>query len=412
MRLNTAIKGVKASATLAINQAVKTMRAAGVDVVHWGFGESPFAVPKEVVSALKDGAGLKSYLPGEGLGELREAVSRYYQSQFQYTIQWQDVFIAPGSKEAIFQLLYLLDGPLLLPQPSWVSYEPQARLLNKEVIGITTHYDNQFFITAEGLERALQGLAKDSQKILILNSPNNPTGLVCSQAQLNDLKTVIDEHNLIVISDEIYAGVYFNDTSHTSPYYVAPERTIVTGGISKLFSAGGYRLGVALIPPMLKDLKTALKVLISETYSCVSYPIQMAALSAYRDIDLLQPYLSQCTKVHELAGTYLATQFKELGLACHLPQGAFYLLPSFKPFTDKLKAKGIDDDVALCHYLLKHHQLALLPGSDFGLDTKDYFVRVATVDYEGEKALQAESIEDEVFRHIRLGVDKLRAFLS
>lgn len=410
VKLNKNLAGVKCSATLAINEKIKALRANGHNVVHFGFGESPFEVPSQIREKLIDAAQYKHYLPGVGLAELRQAVATYYQQQFDYRVNEDDVFIAPGSKEAIFQLLYLLDGPLLLPAPSWVSYEPQARLLQKPVVFIQTQFEQGYCLQAEQLQKVCQRLDKSSQKILLLNSPNNPTGMVYPQSTLNALATVCQENNIIIISDEIYAGIEFGDMTHSSMRYAYPEKTIVTSGLSKLFSAGGYRLGFAVIPSSMPELKQGLIKLISETYSCVSTPISYAGVAAYKDYESIKPYLSACNQRHLWASEILSKGFNKIGLRCHAGQGAFYLMPDFSPFKSKLKVRGIETDVQLCDALLNEVQVAALPGSEFGMPPQDLSMRIAIVDYIGEQAFKAKDPEDACFDQLRLGLERINQF--
>jgi aspartate aminotransferase len=417
LTLNPLLDGVKESATLAINQKVAKFRAQGQSIIHFGFGQSPFPVASEIKQALIEHAGNKHYLQGEGLAQLRHTISSYFQQHFDYHYKEEDVFIAPGSKEALFDCLYCLEGPLLLPSPSWVSYKPQAMLLGKEIYPIQTQFDNNYCLQANELEMACQQFDINQQKLLILNSPNNPTGLVYSQETLNELVSVCQKYNIIVISDEIYAGTEFNGTNHGSIAHAYPQRTIVTSGVSKYFSAGGYRLGFCLIPTELNELKNALRAVISETYSCVSSPIQYAALKAYTDSPKLNEHLTKCTKLHEIAGNYLHQRFIAMGLACQKPQGGFYLMPDFRNFKEQFKARNIFTDINLCNAILEIAGVAMLPGSEFGMNQDMLSVRVASVDYDGIKALDAldkspQDVVNVAMPNLIEGCDRLAQFLT
>lgn len=410
--LNKHLLTVKPSATLAINERVKQKRQQLQKVVHWGFGQSPFEVPNSMQQALIKNVDNKQYLPGQGLPELRQAISEHYQAIYQYQYQEQDVFIAPGSKEALFQLLYLLDGPLLLPAPSWVSYEPQAKLLGKEVCWLATDFDDRYLLTLQTLEQWCKQNASVKQSVLLLNSPNNPTGQQYDANTLEALAKICRQNNILVISDEIYAGVSFCDEAYASMAHYYPEGTIVTAGLSKLFSAGGYRLGFAMIPSQMGSLKQAMLVMISETYSCVSSPIQFAALDAYQNYQTHLPYLEKYNQCHQLVASYLHQSLVSLGVLCHPGQGAFYLMPSFKPFQQQLHAQGVKTDFELCEFLLDKYQLAMLPGSDFGMASEALTTRIATVDYDGTLALSASSIDAACFANIRQGIELLAGALA
>ncbi len=419
LELNPHIYQVKESATLAINQLVLAKRQQGFSLSHFGFGESPFAVPELIQQALKDNADQKTYLPTQGLPDLCQAIAHYYQEEFNYNYSADHIFVGPGSKELLFQLFYLLEGTLILPAPSWVSYGPQTDLLNKPTHIVQTRLENNYCLQAEELEQACQELSPQKQKLLIINSPNNPTGCVYPKETLQALAEICRKHQVIVISDEIYAKVDFTKGTHASITHYYPERTIVTGGLSKLFAAGGYRLGVALIPDSMQALAKALRVMISETFSCVSSPIQYAALAAYSNFNALKPYLEQCEQLHRVAGEYLHQRFIEMGLECPPPTGAFYLFPSFEPFKKYFAKRGITQSQQLCEYLVEHAQVAMLPGMHFYRPSNELTVRVSTTDHNGPHALRALqaglSKEEIITKHIPnlvYGCDRLANLIT
>ncbi len=362
LSLNQQITQVKESATLEINQRVRVLKSQDKSVVHFGFGESPFPVPIQLQDRLIQFSDIKTYLPAEGLPDLRHAIASYYTKNYDYSFSSNDVFIAPGSKESLFHLLYLLDGDLLLPSPSWVSYEPQAKLLDKQVYRMQTDINNSYCLAALELEDVCQSLQSGKQKILILNSPNNPTGCCYTQQNFHELAAICRKNNIVVISDEIYAGTECHDCRHASMVYAYPEGTIVTSGLSKYFSAGGYRLGFCLVPESMNELQKSLKVLISETYSCVSAPIQYAGVAAYTYDNSVKEHVEDCAELHRLAGQYLYHEFIQMGLNCAKPNGAFYLMPDFANFKTKLKQQGITSDKQLALTLLEDYGVATLPG--------------------------------------------------
>ncbi|MGV6852062.1 MAG: pyridoxal phosphate-dependent aminotransferase [bacterium] len=415
IQLNSGLNNVVESSTLAINQRVAGLRKEGREVYHFGFGESPFPVPPTLEKALKDNAHQKSYLPTQGLLELREKLAQFYHHEFNYNFLAENILVGPGSKELLFDILYLLDGPLLLPAPSWVSYAPQARLCDKEVVVVPASFENRYQVTADDLAAACES-AGHGQKILILNFPNNPTGQCMDAAVAEELAVVCRKYNVIVISDEIYTLTQHDGKPLASLTHSYPEGTIVTGGLSKAFSAGGYRFGVALLPETLFSLRGAMVKMISETYSCVSAPIQFAALEAYKNFDAMREHVRDCTSVHALAGNYLYKRFVSMGLRCLKPQGGFYLFPDFSAWASKLKKMGINNDKDLSFYLLSNYSIATLPGSDFNSDDQLFALRIATVDYSGDKVLEAfrSGINDpeKLFAHMSKGCDQLGIFVE
>ena len=268
--LNPLVLSLKESATLAINLKALELRRQGEDIVHFGFGQSPFPVPEIIQQALRDNADKKDYLPTQGLPELCEAVAGFYRNEFGYNFKPLDVCVGPGSKELIFQIIYLMEGPLLIP----------------------TSRENNYRLTPELLDRACYS-AGQSQKLLIFNNPNNPTGALYHENEIKEIAEICRAYQVIVISDEIYAMIDFDQLPMSSLAIFYPEGTIVSGGLSKSFAAGGYRLGVVLIPDSLELMMSALKSVVSETFSAVSAPVQYAALKAYRDFDEVRPFVEK-----------------------------------------------------------------------------------------------------------------------
>lgn len=389
LKLSPVVDSLKESATLAINQTALALRKEGKTVYHFGFGQSPFPVPPRLQNALKEATEHKEYLPTRGLPELGAKFAEYYNCKYGTDLVEEHVFVGPGSKELIFQVLYLLDGPFIVPAPSWVSYGPQAYLVEKRVHHIYTEKNDDYKITASELEEACQGLKEFDQKILILNSPNNPTGTVYNEEESKEIVEVCRRHNVILISDEIYGLVDFTGHKFCSFAKFYPEGTIVSTGLSKGFSAGGYRIGMMGMPKEFGALVTALKTMISETFSAVSSPTQYAALAAYSDCNHQDQFIQNCTDIHNLINNYVYKRLIEMGIGCVQPEGAFYLFPDFEALKEPLTKKGIRTSVELCSYLLEKHYIATLPGSHFYMKDDYLCARMAPVDYDGRAALDA-----------------------
>ncbi|MBC8258711.1 MAG: aminotransferase class I/II-fold pyridoxal phosphate-dependent enzyme [SAR324 cluster bacterium] len=401
--LNRQISNLKESATLFINQLALKLRNEGKDICHLGFGESPFPVPEQMQDALRNNAQRKQYISGYGLTELRQAVADFSQKEFSYNYSYENIFIGPGSKELIFQLLYLLEGPLMVPAPSWVSYGPQARIRSKTFLPIKTDFKNGYRLQAEELDAACS--SQDyPQKILILNNPSNPTGSVHSAVELRDLAEVCRKHGVIVISDEIYALTQYDGQQFEGIAKYYPEATITTSGISKAFSAGGWRLGFAMIPDEFAEITKPLSAFVSETFSCVSAPIQFGALPGFAGYDELREYVERCRDIHAATGHYLCQQFRKIGLNCPEPQGAFYLFPDFENFKDKLSSRGIKTSTELSKRLLDEVGVALLPGADFYMPENYLAVRIASVDYDGAQVLHDFPGKTELTQELNLSL--------
>jgi aspartate/methionine/tyrosine aminotransferase len=417
--LNPPVLRGKESATLAINQRALQMRREGNDITHFGFGQSPFPVPDAIQEALRRNTDKKDYLPSRGLPELCTAVAAFYRREFGYDFAAENVFIGPGSKELIFHTLYLLEGPLLIPAPNWANYALNAALRGKRIVPVKTLRNDGYRLKAADLDRACHR-SGEGQKMLILSNPNNPTGGVYRREELGALAEVCRAHRVIVISDEIYAMLNYTDGPHVGMAHFYPEGTIVTGGLSKSFAAGGYRLGVMLIPRELSLMVRALLSVISETFSAVSAPIQYAALEAYENFEGVRPFIRKTGEIHRYVCEYMHRRLISMGLHCPPPEGAFFLFPDFRDQHRLLHGQNIRTGRRLCDRLLERARVVVLPGSDFYLPATELTVRIAAVDYDGDAVLTAwpgvDGMTDRLlaglFPRLVGGCDRLEAFMG
>lgn len=383
------MRGLKPSATLAINERCAAMGAAGQRVYRLGLGQSPFPVPEVVVRALQDNAARKDYLPVSGLPALREEVANYHRRRNGLNCSAENVVIGPGSKQMLFILQLVHDGELLLPSPSWVSYAPQARLTGRPVAWVATSRADRWRLTANRLADYLSG-APACSRVLILNYPDNPTGESYDEAELAALAEVARRHELIVVADEIYGELSFAD-QHVSIAKYYPEGTIVSAGLSKWCGAGGWRLGTFLFPRELRWLQDALLAVASESHSAVSAPIQYAAIRAFQGGAEIDRYLHDSRRIMQALLAAWAAGLRAAGLHIVAPKGGFYLLADCSALRENLSAEGLVDDVTVCEHILEQTGVALLPGSAFGCAPEDLTLRAACVDFDGATALAEAS---------------------
>ena len=244
----------------------------------FAFGQSPFPVPKLIQEALVKNADKGTYAPISGIPELRNAISKYNKHYFGMDVAPERIHVGPGTKELIFNLLEILHGTVILPTPAWLGYLPQIRFLKKNYHMLPTRSNKK--ISPNNLRRLALRL-HDRQKILILNNPNNPTGLLYDKLELEEISDVCREQNITVISDEIYAQTTYDFSKFVSMGKIYPEGTFVTNGLSKSHAAGGYRLGYVVFPQHAIDLKTQFKKILATEYTAVSTPIQHAAVAGF-----------------------------------------------------------------------------------------------------------------------------------
>lgn len=410
------------SPTLEINERVRFERERGQELLHMGFGQSPFPVHPLIREALAVNAGQNMYLPSAGLPELRELSLHYFSEKFGFNADDFKTVVGPGSKELIFDIQLAVEGDLLLPVPSWVSYAPQAVLIGDPIIKIPATMADNYHITAESLEKAIVVARQKGMnpKKLIINYPNNPSGLTMPQSRLEQIAQVCRKQGILVISDEIYGLVNYQQ-NHASIAKFYPEGTIVTSGLSKHLSLGGYRLGVAFVPKALNSIYEAMIGIASETWSAVSAPIQFASLKAFENEPVVEDYINTCTKIHSIISSYVRDGLISLGIKYPVLEGAFYLYPNFGDFQDQLFGRDVKTSEQLAMHMLDKIQVATLPGTAFGDAPENLTLRLANCDFEGKIALNyyiehpgcsPESLVNACCPKIKLACQRLGEYFS
>ena len=303
----------------------------------------------------------------------------------------------------MFLLHVIFDGEIILPTPSWVSYAPQAILGRNKIKILQTKRENNWFPLGKEIKEII---LKDKNKnyLLFINSPNNPSGQVCKN--LEEIADVAKKYNLIILSDEIYSDLSFED-NYKSISSFCPEKTIVSTGLSKWCGAGGWRLGYFIIPDSLKEIKNMINVLASETFSAVSAPIQYAAIKAYENDH--SDYINKCRNILKAVGNYVYENLRSNKVLINSPQGGFYLMPEFLN-------KKFNSSSEMCDNILKDTGVALLPGSDFGFEKSRMLARLSFTDFDGQKFMDqikvGQIIDDNTINEfapkIIEGVDKLK----
>ncbi|MBU0753368.1 MAG: aminotransferase class I/II-fold pyridoxal phosphate-dependent enzyme [Gammaproteobacteria bacterium] len=403
VNLNLNVRGLKQSATLAINERSAELIRSGRQVYRLGLGQSPFPVPQPVVDELKANAHQKDYLPVRGLRALRDAVAGYHRRMHGIERSGDDVLIGPGSKELMFVLQLVYYGDLVIPTPSWVSYAPQARIVGRQIHWVPTSPENDWRLMPDDLDRACHD-DPGRPRIVILNYPSNPTGDTYTSDELKALAKVAKKYKVILVSDEIYGELHHRG-QHVSIARFYPEGTIISGGLSKWCGAGGWRLGTFTFPHSLRWLLDAMATVASETYTSTSAPIQYAAIRAFAGGTEMETYLAHSRRVLRHLGRHVWRSLRDAGASVSEPVGGFYLFPDFGPLRERLARHGVADSITLCERLLGDAGVATLPGSDFGRPPQELTLRLAYVDFDGARCLMAA-------QQIPLDQELDRAFLE
>lgn len=403
----------KHSETLLINQLSQLRAENNQQVFKFGFGQSPFPVPRTITQSLADSAYRKEYMSVQGDLLLRRSIANFHNEMEGKNWNSEQIIIGSGSKILIYCIMAAFQkAEILLPAPSWVSYEPQGKLAGHKVNWLTTSFEQQWLLTPDKLEEYCQTRKNsDTPLILLFNYPNNPSGQTYSAQQLKALAEVMRKFNIIVIADEIYSLLTYQQNYSTLEEFY-PEGCIVSSGLSKWCGAGGWRLGFHHIPKQLgESFFQAVIGVASETYSCAPSPIQVAATSAYENKNLANEFLQKQIDLLKKVSTYCSTKLRQSGVKIHDAQGGFYLFPDFSEFKNKLAARKIETSEQLTSVLMEETGVALLPGSAFGMEQSNLTARLAFVDFDGEQIWNKGNTEYQ-FDRIKRGIGLMCQWLK
>jgi aspartate aminotransferase len=381
---------VPVSATLAANEAMDARRHRGEPVLPMAFGEAGLPAHRMLRGALARAAGYTSYGPVAGHSALREAAALYW-SRRGLPTDAAAVVCGPGSKALLFGLMLAIGGDVVVTRPSWVSYAAQAHLT-----GRVAHFARGASGVPDPNQRARTVMSARAAgrpvRSVILTLPDNPTGTLASPVAVRAVCAVARAHDLIIIADEIYRDlIYDQQAPFASPACLAPERTVVTTGLSKSLALGGWRLGVARLPDgaLGRELKARLLGIGSEIWSAPAGPVQQAAALAFTEPPALVERVELSRRLHACVARAVALRFAAAGASVPEPQAAFYLYPDFTPLADVLLARhDIASDEQLAAVLLHRYGVGVLPGSAFGDQGWRLRLRVATAMLYGDTDVQ------------------------
>ncbi len=360
--LNRALIDVKPSGIRKFFDVANTME----DVISLGVGEPDFLTPwrvrREAIRTLESGR--TRYTANRGLQDLREEIAAYMLRKYELSYDpASEILVTVGGSEAIDVAIRAIVNPgdeVIVPQPSFVCYEPIARMAGATPVILETRAENDFKITPE----ELRALISDKTKALVLPYPCNPTGAILQRRDLEALAEVLRGTDILVISDEIYAELTYGSERHVSPAAIPGmrERTLVINGFSKTYSMTGWRLGYACGPrPILQQITKLHQYAIM----CAPTTSQFAAVEALRHCD---EEVAAMVEEYDVRRRIIVKGFNDIGLTCREPRGAFYAFPC-------IRSSGMTSDV-FCEKLLEAKHVAIVPGTAFGLGGEG-FVRAS-----------------------------------
>ena len=355
---------IKPSPTLAVTAKAAELKAAGRDIIALSAGEPDFDTPEHIkeaaIKAIRDGK--TKYTAAGGMPELKQAVADKFRRENDLAYNPDQVLVSCGAKHSIYNVMQALLNPgdeVIIPSPYWVSYPDMVKLAGAEPMVIRAGIRQRFKITGKQLERSIT----ENTRLVMFNSPSNPTGVSYSDTELAELAAVLVEHpEIVVLTDDIYEHILWGQDGFRNILNVCPEladRTVVVNGVSKAYSMTGWRIGYLGGPQAL--VKAAQKIQ-SQSTSNPSSVSQYAALAALNGD---QTYINESTAIFKQRHDFVLAGLNAIdGVECTASDGTFYSFPNMQGVIDKLD--GIKNDVELGEYLLEQAEVALVPGSAFG----------------------------------------------
>ena len=369
MRLSDRARQILPSPTLTIDAKAKAMKSSGIDVIGFGAGEPDFDTPEHIKEAAITAIhrGMTKYTPVAGTLELKEAIRQNLKRELGLDYQPNQIVVAAGAKFALYNTLQVLLQPgdeAILPAPYWVSYPEMIKLAGATPVLVKTREENDFKLTAAELAAAVN----PRTRLLILNSPSNPTGAVYTRSELEALgEVVLKYEDLTIISDEIYDKLIYDGIPHASIAALSPalkERTVVVNGVSKTYAMTGWRIGYSACAAVAAEAMADLQ---SHSTSNPTSIAQAAALEALTGSqESVKAMAAEYAQRRDFAWAYL---FNLPGITCAKPNGAFYLFPNVSScFGKSYQGKTIHSATDLAALLLDEFKVAVVPGVAFGDD--------------------------------------------
>ncbi|MGB9904589.1 MAG: pyridoxal phosphate-dependent aminotransferase [Desulfotomaculales bacterium] len=368
MKLAARAEKISPSPTLSIDAQAKKMAAAGINVINFGAGEPDFDTPEHIkeaaVEALRKGA--TKYTPVGGTPALKEAIAKKLKADNGLDYSPEEIVVSCGAKHSLYNaIMALVDegDEIILPAPYWVSYIEQIKLAGGRPVIVQTRQENGFKLTVEELESVIT----PRTRMIILNSPGNPTGAVYSKEELAALGEVLLRARITIISDEIYEKLVYDDVGHVSIASLDPgfkELTVVINGVSKAYSMTGWRIGYAAAPASVAKAMTDLQSHSTSNPTSIAQAASVAALTG------TQEPLARMVAEFKRRRDYMLERIAAIpGVECHRPGGAFYLFPSVEKLLGRTyKGRRIGSASDLAAVLLEEAQVAVVPGVAFGDD--------------------------------------------
>lgn len=365
MKLSQRIERMQPSATVELSAKIAELTRQGVEIIALNVGEPDFSTPDFVnqaaIEAIREG--FTKYTPVAGIYELRKAISEKFEKDNQLKYSPDDIIVSTGAKQAIISAVLTLcekGDEVIIPTPCWVSFVEMVKLADATPVPVNFGENNCFGINIEKVAQAIT----PRTRVMIVNSPNNPTGVVYKKQPLERLAELALKHNFYIISDEIYEKLVYDDSVHTSIASLSPEifeRTVTVNGFSKSYAMTGWRIGYAAGPRKIIAGMRALQGHMTTTTNSIT---QKAALAALRGP---QETVEAMRKEYNKRRLYLLERLQKIEMIkCTNVAGAFYLLPNIsRLFGKKFGNRILENSIDVANFFLDEARVALVPGDAF-----------------------------------------------
>jgi len=362
LKLAKRVSALTPSTTLAITAKAKELKAAGHDVIGLGAGEPDFNTPQHIIDAAvrSMNEGHTKYTPSGGLAELKNSIAEKFKRDQNIEYKPSQIIVCTGAKHALYTLFQVIldeGDEVIIPTPYWVSYPEQVKLAGGKPVYVEGLEENHFKISPEQLKNVIT----EKTKAIVINSPSNPTGVMYTEEELSALGEVCLEHDILIVSDEIYEKLTYGGKKHVSIAQLSDklkEQTVIINGVSKSHSMTGWRIGYAAGS---EDVIKAMTNLASHSTSNPTSIAQYGAIAAYNGPS--EPLEEMREAFEHRLNTIYAKLVEIPGFSCVKPEGAFYLFPNAKEAAQSCGFKDVDEFVKA---LLEEEKVAIVPGSGFG----------------------------------------------
>lgn len=396
MAISERVKNINPSQTLAITAQALKMKQEGKKVISFAAGEPDFNTPENIrekaISAIREG--FTHYTTNSGIIELKEAILEKFKKDNKVEYKASEIIVSSGAKQCLFNTILTICDPgdeVLLPTPCWVSYTEQIKFAGAVPIFINTFQEEGFNLSAIQVEEKIT----PRTKLLILNSPNNPTGAVYKQEELKKIAQLLLKYNIYCICDEIYEKLVYDNVKHLSPASLSDEikeKIITINGVSKSYAMTGWRIGYAAGPEEIIQGMSKIQGHSTSNANSIAQKASVEALSGE------QSTIEEMRKSFDERRKYMVKRLNDIeGISCIRPAGAFYAFPNVSRILERgieYNGKRISNSFDLSNFILKKAEVALIPGSAF--EAEDYL-----------RLSYAASLED-----IKEGLDRIEKILK